>query len=86
MTQYQIFSSLRGHLHFSVHFFFTFLAIFFKQPHISLTSSFVQLPEHELVVLIWSTLMGTVEWNRKEDLVADQALEHLKVYTPLFAK
>ena len=46
----------------------------------------MQLPEHELVVLIWSTLMGTVEWNRKEDLVADQALEHLKVYTPLFAK
>ena len=47
---------------------------------------FYQLPEHELVVLVWSTLMGTVEWNKKEDLVADQALKHLKVYAPLLAK
>jgi hypothetical protein len=30
--------------------------------------------------------MGTVEWNKKEDLVAEQALKHLKQYTPLLAK
>lgn len=28
--------------------------------------------------------MGQAEWNKKEELVADQALKHLKVYTPLF--
>ncbi|GAB6019389.1 Basic leucine zipper and W2 domain-containing protein 1 [Chamberlinius hualienensis] len=43
------------------------------------------LPEHEIVVLVWNTLMGSVEWNKKEELVAEQALKHLKQYTPLTA-
>jgi hypothetical protein len=29
--------------------------------------------------------MSSVEWNKKEDLVAEQALKHLKAYAPLFA-
>ena len=29
--------------------------------------------------------MEAVEWNKKEELVADQALKHLRVYAPLFA-
>ena len=29
--------------------------------------------------------MGAMEWNKKEELVADQALRHLKQYTNLFA-
>ena len=29
--------------------------------------------------------MSTVEWNKKEELVAEQALKHLKQYAPLFA-
>lgn len=28
--------------------------------------------------------MSQAEWNKKEELVADQALKHLKAYTPLF--
>lgn len=28
--------------------------------------------------------MGQAEWNKKEELVADQALKHLKMYTSLF--
>lgn len=28
--------------------------------------------------------MGLAEWNKKEELVADQALKHLKQYTQLF--
>jgi len=28
--------------------------------------------------------MSQVEWNKKEELVAEQALKHLKQYTPLF--
>jgi len=28
--------------------------------------------------------MRAVEWNKKEELVAEQALRHLKIYTPLF--
>lgn len=28
--------------------------------------------------------MDAVEWNKKEELVADQALKHLRVYAPLF--
>lgn len=54
--------------------------------HVKEQQEKLQLPEHELVVLVWSTLMGTVEWNKKEDLVADQALKHLKLYAPLLAK
>lgn len=29
--------------------------------------------------------MAAMEWNKKEELVADQALKHLRVYAPLFA-
>lgn len=43
------------------------------------------IPEQELIVLIWNTVMSQCEWNKKEELVADQALKHLKQFTPLFA-
>lgn len=33
---------------------------------------------------IWGVVMGQAEWNKKEELVAEQALKHLKIYTPLF--
>ena len=29
--------------------------------------------------------MSAIEWNKKEDLLQDQALRHLKQYTTLFA-
>ena len=29
--------------------------------------------------------MNAVEWNKKEELVADQAMKHLKMYSPLLA-
>ena len=44
------------------------------------------LTEAEVAVLLWSTLMSAVEWNKKEDLVAEQALKHLKTYNPLLAE
>ena len=34
---------------------------------------------------VWSTIMASVEWNKKEELVAEQALKHLKTYSPLLA-
>lgn len=42
-----------------------------------------QLDESEVVVLIWRTLMSVVEWNKKEELVAEQAMRHLRTYAPL---
>ncbi|KDR20399.1 protein krasavietz [Zootermopsis nevadensis] len=42
------------------------------------------IAEHEVIYLVWSTVMSQVEWNKKEELVAEQALKHLKQYTPLF--
>lgn len=39
--------------------------------------------EYEVIVIIWNTLMASVEWNKKEELVADQAVKHLRNYTPL---
>lgn len=41
------------------------------------------LPEHDVAVLLWTTQMSGMDWNKKEELVADQALKHLKQYTPL---
>ena len=29
--------------------------------------------------------MNAVEWNKKEELVADQAMKHLKQYSPIMA-
>jgi hypothetical protein len=37
------------------------------------------IPEPDVVILIWKVIMSSVEWNKKEDLVAEQALKHLKV-------
>ena len=34
---------------------------------------------------MWNTLINAVEWNKKEELVADQALKHLRQYSPLLA-
>lgn len=44
------------------------------------------LTEAEVAVLLWNTLMAAVEWNKKEELVADQALKHLRSYSPLMAE
>ncbi|XP_059091245.1 protein krasavietz-like isoform X2 [Tigriopus californicus] len=41
--------------------------------------------EYDAVVMIWSCVMSAVEWNKKEDLLQDQAMRHLKKYVVLFA-
>jgi len=43
------------------------------------------MSEVETTILTWNTLMNSIEWNKKEDLVAEQALRHLKQYAPLLA-
>ncbi|KAK3105824.1 hypothetical protein FSP39_006544 [Pinctada imbricata] len=43
------------------------------------------LGEQETTILIWGAIMASVEWNKKEELVAEQALKHLKVYAPLLS-
>ncbi|XP_029192386.2 basic leucine zipper and W2 domain-containing protein 1-like [Acropora millepora] len=43
------------------------------------------LSEEDVVFQVWKSLMKAVEWNKKEELVHDQALKHLKVYAPLLA-
>lgn len=45
----------------------------------------VSLSEPETVVIVWNTLMNAVEWNKKEELVADQSLKHLRQYATLLA-
>lgn len=37
------------------------------------------IPEPVVIGIIWSSVMSTVEWNKKEELVAEQAIKHLKV-------
>ncbi len=41
--------------------------------------------ESESVAMIWSAVMSAEQWNKKEDLILEQALKHLKQYIPLFA-
>lgn len=43
------------------------------------------IADHEVIGLIWTTVMSWAEWNKKEELVTDQALKHLKQYTQLFS-
>ncbi|XP_061858447.1 eIF5-mimic protein 2 isoform X1 [Colius striatus] len=43
------------------------------------------ISEQTVVAIIWSSVMSTVEWNKKEELVAEQAIKHLKQYSPLLA-
>uniref|UniRef100_A0A8C9RWN4 eIF5-mimic protein 1 n=1 Tax=Scleropages formosus TaxID=113540 RepID=A0A8C9RWN4_SCLFO len=43
------------------------------------------LPEQAVIGLLWTCLMNAVEWNKKEELVTEQALKHLKLYAPLLA-
>uniref|UniRef100_A0A3Q3JYV7 W2 domain-containing protein n=1 Tax=Monopterus albus TaxID=43700 RepID=A0A3Q3JYV7_MONAL len=40
------------------------------------------ISEQTMIGLIWSSVMSSVEWNKKEELVTEQAIKHLKV-TPL---
>ncbi|RZF48705.1 hypothetical protein LSTR_LSTR011335 [Laodelphax striatellus] len=40
--------------------------------------------DQEVITIVWTTVMSLAEWNKKEELVADQALKHLQKYTPLF--
>ncbi len=34
---------------------------------------------------IWTCVMASVEWNKKEDLLQDQSLRLVKKYIPLFS-
>jgi hypothetical protein len=43
------------------------------------------LQEQETVIMIWSSVMSNMEWNKKEDLIQEQSLKHLKIYIPLFS-
>lgn len=42
------------------------------------------LPEQEVAVLLWTSLMAAVDWNKRQELVNDQAVKHLRKYTSLF--
>lgn len=42
------------------------------------------IPDHETIAIVWTTVMSLPEWNKKEELVCDQAIRHLKQYTSLF--
>lgn len=37
------------------------------------------LSEQAMISIIWTSLMSSVEWNKKEELVTEQAIKHLKV-------
>ncbi|XP_045504057.1 protein krasavietz [Colias croceus] len=43
------------------------------------------IPDHEVVAIIWQCVMSRGEWNKKEELLAEQAAKHLRQYTPLLA-
>lgn len=36
-----------------------------------------------VTVILWKSVMSAIEWNKKEDLLAEQALRHLQVPSSL---
>lgn len=34
----------------------------------------------DITIILWHSVMSAVEWNKKEDLLAKQAMEHLQVF------
>lgn len=40
------------------------------------------LSEQTMIGIIWTSVMSCVEWNKKEELVTEQAIKHLKVPMP----
>ncbi|XP_043931811.1 basic leucine zipper and W2 domain-containing protein 1 [Protopterus annectens] len=43
------------------------------------------ISEQMVITILWSSVMSTVEWNKKEELVTEQAIKHLKQNSPLLA-
>lgn len=43
------------------------------------------MKETDVIAMIWTALMNSVEWNKKPEQVAEQALHHLKAYHTVFA-
>lgn len=43
------------------------------------------LPEHEVAVLLWASLMSVVDWNKRQELILDQAVKHLRKYASLLS-
>ncbi|XP_069082188.1 eIF5-mimic protein 2 [Pleurodeles waltl] len=43
------------------------------------------ISEQTVIGIMWSSVMSLVEWNKKEELVTEQAIKHLKQYSPLLA-
>eukprot|EP00047_Mylnosiga_fluctuans_P002713 m.225605 g.225605 ORF g.225605 m.225605 type:complete len:438 (+) comp11292_c0_seq1:108-1421(+) len=41
------------------------------------------MPEVDVIERLFSAVMDAVEWNKKPDLIADQALRHIKTNAPL---
>uniref|UniRef100_A0A8C5HAS4 Basic leucine zipper and W2 domain-containing protein 1-A n=1 Tax=Gouania willdenowi TaxID=441366 RepID=A0A8C5HAS4_GOUWI len=41
------------------------------------------ISEQTMIGIIWTSVMSSVEWNKKEELVTEQAIKHLKQYSPL---
>ncbi|GBN56752.1 Basic leucine zipper and W2 domain-containing protein 2 [Araneus ventricosus] len=43
------------------------------------------IPEQEVAVLLWTSLMTIVDWNKRQELVHEQAIKHLRQYTSLLS-
>lgn len=37
------------------------------------------LSDVHVTVILWKSIMSAIEWNKKEDLLTEQALRHLQV-------
>uniref|UniRef100_A0A671R4E0 Basic leucine zipper and W2 domains 1b n=1 Tax=Sinocyclocheilus anshuiensis TaxID=1608454 RepID=A0A671R4E0_9TELE len=41
------------------------------------------ISEQMMIGIMWTSVMSSVEWNNKEELVTEQAIKHLKQHSPL---
>lgn len=42
------------------------------------------ISEQTMITIVWNCIMGAVEWNKKEELLTEQAIKHLKVNSGFF--
>jgi len=49
------------------------------------TAHIVEVHIVGMLMKVWNTVMNAMEWSKKEELVADQALKHLQQYSSLLA-
>lgn len=57
----------------------TFFSLFQMIGYVREEMKKTSISEQTMIGIVWTSVMSSVEWNKKEELVTEQAIKHLKV-------